>query len=303
MFSKLKLGRLPVLMIALALVPSYTAPLSANPEDAGISLARQLASHRFVLLGEKHDNPEHHLIQARVLAEMIALGRRPAVVWEMVPRGKQAALDDLADRGNVDPDRFAEAVGWADSGWPDWKYYRPIAEVALTAGLPMVAGNIDRETVGRLARNPESVDPDLVNALGLNVPLPDGVRDAVEEAVYRGHCELVPRERLEPMIRVQVARDASLAEAMVRAAATADGAVLIAGGQHVRRDIGAGYHLIYRFEARDAASLALLERGAEPPAVPDETLSRKFDFVWFTKRAHPDRDYCAELAARFGKHK
>ncbi|MBO6562101.1 MAG: ChaN family lipoprotein [Nisaea sp.] len=271
--------------------------------DPEAYLARELASHRLVLLGEKHDNPEHHRIQARLLAQMVDLGRRPALVWEMVPRGKQPAIDDLAAGGNADPDRFADAVGWAESGWPDWKYYRPIAEVALAAGLPMVAGNIDRGTVRQLASDPESADKDLMDALRLNDPLPEAVRDAVEEEVYRGHCELVPRDRLEPMIRVQVARDASLAEAMVRAAAMADGAVLIAGGQHARRDIGAGYHLIRRFGALEVASLALLERDADNPAIPDAALSRKFDFVWFTEQAQPDRDYCAELAARFGKHK
>ncbi|WP_193187850.1 ChaN family lipoprotein [Nisaea sediminum] len=300
MFSNLIPGRVPALLLALSFVPALLATVAA---DAEAYLGRELASHRFVLLGEKHNNPEHHLIQARLLARMVDLGRRPALVWEMIPRGKQPAIDDLAAGGDTDPDRFAEAVGWAESGWPDWKYYRPIAEVALAAGLPMVAGNIDRGTVGQLANDPENADPGLTDAFHLNAPLPEEVRNAVEEAVYRGHCELVPRDRLAPMIRVQIARDASLAEAMVRAAATADGAVLIAGGQHARRDIGAGYHLIHRFGVRDIASLSLLERGADNSAVPEAALSRRFDFLWFTERAHPERDYCAELAARFGKQK
>ncbi len=292
-----------VLLMALALLPTLSVPSPADLPDDETYLARELARHRYVLLGEKHDNPEHHLIQARLLARMLELGRRPALVWEMVPRGKQRAIDVLAAGGHADPDRFADAVGWAESGWPDWNIYRPVAEVALAARLPMVAGNIDRETVGQLARNPESADPILRKTLRLEARLPADVRGAVAEEIYRGHCALVPHERLEPMIRVQVARDASLAEAMVRAATTADGAVLIAGGQHARRDIGAGYHLAHRFGARDIVSLALIERGGEEPALPDAALSRKFDFVWFTDRAYPDRDYCAELEARFGKHK
>lgn len=301
MFSNLiRAGLLAVLLALAAVAPAAVRAETARGEEF---LGTALAAHRFVLLGEKHDNPDHHLIQARLLSRMIAAGRRPAVVWEMVGRDKQPAIDALAAGAKADPDRFADAVGWAESGWPDWEFYRPIAEVALAAGLPMVAGNIDRDTVRRIARGAEDIDGDLRRVLRLDAPLPEPVGKALGEAVYRGHCELVPRAHLAPMVRVQIARDASLAEAMVRAAAGADGAVLIAGGQHVRRDTGVGYHLLRHHGVRDLVSLALLERGADGTAEPDRTLSRKFDYVWFTEQAHPDRDYCAGLEARFGKHK
>lgn len=285
--------------LLLTMVPLQGATAAAAPESY---LVRALAAHRFVMLGEKHDNPEHHTIQARLLAGLVEAGRRPAVVWEMIARDRQAAIDAFEAAGGTDPDRFAEIVGWADSGWPDWKLYRPIAEVALAAGLPMVAGNIDRATVRTIVRDPESLNPNMREVLGMDKALPGAVSEAIGDEVYRGHCELVPREHLEPMIRVQAARDASLAEAMIRAGEAADGAVLIAGGQHVRKDIGAGFHLADRFGIRDVASIALLEQSDADPAMPDLALTRKFDFVWITARAHPDKDYCADLAARFGKH-
>ncbi|HEY3190091.1 MAG TPA: ChaN family lipoprotein, partial [Solirubrobacteraceae bacterium] len=39
---------------------------------------------RYVLLGEKHDNPDHHALQARLLRALTAAGRRPAVAFEML---------------------------------------------------------------------------------------------------------------------------------------------------------------------------------------------------------------------------
>ncbi len=43
------------------------------------TLVKRLAGADFVLLGERHDNPDHHMLQAEVLRSLIAVGRRPAV--------------------------------------------------------------------------------------------------------------------------------------------------------------------------------------------------------------------------------
>src|SRR5512146_211964 len=66
-----------------------------------------LATARFVLLGERHDNPDHHALQARVVRELVARGRRPAVAFEMlgtdqadvVTRQVASAPDDAAGIG------------------------------------------------------------------------------------------------------------------------------------------------------------------------------------------------------------
>lgn len=298
--------------LIVALTLTAAAPGAASPPPAlfetatgqPLSLDRltgDLADRRFVLLGEKHDNPEHHEIQAELLRRMIALGRKPALVWEMIERGKQPMIDEFQTSGNADPDAFAEVVGWAGSGWPDWKFYRPIAEVALTVKLPMVAGNLDAATV-RAISGGEDLEPELMAALRLHEPIPESVREALLGEIYRGHCGLIPRDRLAPMLAVQVARDASLAEAMVRSAAAADGAVLIAGAQHARRDIGVGFHLQQRLGVGNVSAIGLLEGDLEIVWAGEERQipADRFDYVWYTDPAQPNKDYCAELKARFG---
>src|SRR5262245_58173308 len=47
----------------------------------------------FVLLGETHDNPDHHRLQLELLEAMVRAGRRPAVALEQLDREHQAALD------------------------------------------------------------------------------------------------------------------------------------------------------------------------------------------------------------------
>ena len=304
-------GVLGVALIAGVAAFLVAAPAVASPPPALFEtatgeplsfdrLATDLADRRFVLLGEKHDNPEHHQIQAEILRRMIAAGRKPALVWEMIGRGKQPAIDDFLEAGGTDADAFADAVGWAETGWPDWKFYRPIAEQALAAGLPIIAGNLDSETVRAISQD-DLAETDLGKTLRLDEPVPEQVMEMILDEVYRGHCGLIPRDQLSPMVSVQIARDASLAEAMVRSAGMADGAVLIAGGQHARRDTGAGFHLEQRFGGKNIASIGLLEGdleivwAGEEHAVP----ASRFDYVWYTDPAQPDKDYCADLEARF----
>src|SRR5512133_990219 len=49
-------------------------------DEAALDAA--LASAEWVALGEVHDNPDHHLLQARLLRAVVASGRRPALAFE-----------------------------------------------------------------------------------------------------------------------------------------------------------------------------------------------------------------------------
>src|SRR5205085_6193162 len=80
-----------------------------------------IQSAEFVLLGETHDTPDHHALQAR-LVRIAAEEREPAIVFEMLDVRQQAAID-AAPRTS---DEIAEAVDWAHSGWADFSLYRPI---------------------------------------------------------------------------------------------------------------------------------------------------------------------------------
>lgn len=238
--------RVFLLALMIACGPAASAAEGWVRADGGAgtrsALDADLAAAPFVLLGETHDNPHHHAAQAALLRSMVDAGRKPAVVWEMAPRDRQAAIDAWAAGPNAaDPQGFAEAVGWAESGWPDFALYRPIVDTAIDGGLAMVAGNLATGSIRSIARGGLAALGDrTVDAWRLSDPLPAEATAAHLDAVFDGHCRLVPRERLGVMVDVQVARDASLAAAML---GHPDGAVLIAGRGHVRADIGVPLHL------------------------------------------------------------
>lgn len=252
------------------------------------ALDADLADAPFVLLGETHDNLHHHAAQAALLRAMVDAGRRPAVVWEMAPRDRQPAIDAWASGPRSgDPDGFAEAVRWAESGWPDFALYRPIVDAAIDGGLAMVAGGLASAPTRSIAGGGlAALGADLVDAWALADPLPDDALAAHLDAVFEGHCSLVPRDRLGAMVDVQVARDASLAAAML---GHPDGAVLIAGRGHVRSDIGVPLFLRRLAPESRIVAVGLSEGSAGGP------------FDW--SRAFPPaerEDPCVALRRHFG---
>jgi uncharacterized iron-regulated protein len=109
-----------------------------------------LARAHFLLLGERHDNPDHHRLQAEVLRSLIALGRRPAVGFEMFGLDDAAAIAKHLAAAPKDAAGLGGAVNWNQRGWPDWAMYQPIAEAALEAKLRIVATNLPLATARKM---------------------------------------------------------------------------------------------------------------------------------------------------------
>lgn len=262
------------------------------------TLTQALARTPLVALGEQHDNADHHLLQARLLTAMIARGRAPGVVFEMLDHEEQSLVTRALSERPRDPDALATAVDWAHSGWPAWSLYRPVFAAAVGSELPIVAAGIGREAAMGLARAGwTAVSPELARTFDLREDLPVEIQDALRAEMRDAHCGLLPDSMLDRMVLVQRVRDAELARALA-GLETREGGVLIAGNGHVRGDRGVPALLRAR---RSAALLAvgLLEVRAEwtrpsQYAAAFGVPELPFDTVWFTPRAN-DADHGAEL--------
>jgi uncharacterized iron-regulated protein len=145
------------------------------------ALVERLVPARFVLLGERHDNPDHHAFQAWIVRNLIAAGRRPALAFEMLDAEQSPALAEHLARAPRDAAGVGDAVGWSTTGWPPWKDYAPIAEAALAAGLPVAAANLPAGVARAVARgNLGALDPELVRAHGLDRPAAPAMQAALE---------------------------------------------------------------------------------------------------------------------------
>ena len=260
------------------------------------AMVRALVASRFVLLGEKHDNPDNHQVQAAVLRALLASGRRPIVAFEMLTPDEAPALARHLAAAPRDAAGLGAAVDWKNSGWPDWAYYQPIAQAALDAGVPIVPANLTPATARALARGQRAALPaSLAARYALDRPPSADLQAALTTEIREAHCGHFPADRVDGMVLAQRTRDSALAESLLGGR---DGGVLIAGNGHVRNDRGVPIYL--RLQAPDAtiATLAPLEvreawtQPAQYAAAYGGTLP--FDWVWFTPRMNDD-DPCARF--------
>ncbi len=261
-------------------------------------LAERLQRADILLLGEKHDNPDHHRLQAWALETSAALGRKPAVAFEMVDASRGAVLRGYAgDAAGLGP-----ALDWDKSGWPAWATYQPIAEVALRAGAPMLPANLTAEQVRGLARSGGSPPVGLDPRLDLAGPFDPKAAEALAEDIRQGHCNMLPDRAIPGMVLVQRARDATMAAALADALAIEgrDQAVLVAGWGHVRKDVAVPVHLTRLLPDKRVFALAVMEVGQGRPAAEQATADLPFDAVWFTPRLD-DEDPCAMMAEQMKK--
>ncbi|SLN38310.1 ChaN family lipoprotein [Roseisalinus antarcticus] len=226
-------------MIRLLLIALWAAPAAAQD---------------VFVLGEVHDNPAHHLIQAERVAEIAPA----ALVFEMLSPAR-------ADAGRgvdwADPVALENALGWDDSPWPDFTMYYPIF-AAAPPGTALYGGAVPREALIRaMEEGPEAVvaAPDLLRPVSAE-------EQAVREAGQaEAHCGALPEGMLPGMVAAQILRDAAFAAAVLTALDETGGpVVLITGNGHARTDWGVPAVLRSARPGIGVFALGQMEGSAEP---------------------------------------
>jgi uncharacterized iron-regulated protein len=220
-----------------------------------------------VLLGEVHDNPAHHQVRARLIAEALRAHPewRPAVVFEQIDTDQQPALDQFKDRvetgdGSATADELLRLLAWDKSGWPAAALYQPLFEAVIAAKLPIVAGSPPRDRVRAVARGGISkIAPEERTRLRLADAMPTPLAEALNRELLDSHCGALPPQAMGGMAAAQRYRDAHLADALLSAAQRQRSAILIAGNGHVRTDRGVPWHIRERAPGSAALSVLLLE--------------------------------------------
>ncbi|MFT6582877.1 MAG: putative iron-regulated protein [Alphaproteobacteria bacterium] len=305
--------------------PAWTTTLSADhpligrlwspSQNAFVTpdrLIKDAANADFALLGETHDNPDHHRMQAWIIRALAHKGRKPAIVFEMIEETRQSALDAYQKRPDANAAGLGDAVDWDKSGWPAWGEYQPIAEAAFNAGSPIFAGNPVKPTRGKSSRGKSGqhkmISDTRRKSLGVDQPLDGWRQDLLLNTIDAGHCRLVPKQHLSPMVRIQRIRDAVLADNLRKAAQVTENSptILIAGSSHARKDFAVPLVLNQLLPGKTSVSLAFAEVDdtLKTPGEYAQAFNAKsipFDYIWFTPRAN-NTDYCADLKEKFSRH-
>jgi len=178
----------------------------------------QTAAQETALLGESHDDAEHHRWQLYTLAALRA--RQPSMVigFEMFPRRVQPVLDRWV-AGKLDDREFLEAVEW-DRVWGfDPELYLPLFHFARQNAIPMAALNVDRELVRQVGEAGwEAVPEAQREGVGEAAPATDAYLRSLAEvfAVKQHMSERAPGSRAEMVAPDENAIDAALEDPKFR---------------------------------------------------------------------------------------
>ncbi|MBK4992864.1 iron(III) ABC transporter [Pseudomonas sp. S37] len=235
-------------------------------------LVQRLAVAPRVLVGEKHDNPDHHALQLWLLRALQGQRTQGSLLLEMLQPEQQPLVDKVA--GQLLPADLPKALAWQE-GW-DWQLYGPIVREALQQRISLLAANLAPGEMRQAYRQPASLSGERSNA--------PAVKAALLEQVRAGHCGMLPESQLPAMLAVQQQRDRRMAERLL---AAPQPALLFAGAYHVRKDLGVPLHLSDLGAQGQSKVLLLAEVGEQVEA-------GQADYVWYTA-AMPEQDYCAQL--------
>ena len=233
---------------AAVLLLAGCAAMAPLPDVSGVDA---------LLIGEQHDATDQVSQQERWVAGLAQQGRLGALALEMAERGTSTAgLPAGASEAQV-----RQALRWDGQAWP-WERYRPAIMAAVRENVPVLGANLPRAEQAAAMRD-----------AGLDRLLTGPAMKAQQQAIRRGHCGLLPERQIQPMTRVQIARDQAMAQTLAAAARRGKTVVLLAGAGHVEPAVGVPLHVPAQLSVR-------------PLVLAGEATGK---------------DYCAELREREGR--
>jgi uncharacterized iron-regulated protein len=240
-------------------VGTWRIPAAAGLADATTDaiVTRALAAGA-VLLGETHDNAEHHRWQLQTLTALHARHPDLVIALEMFPRRAQGALDRWV-AGELDEQAFLRESEWREVWGYDAALYLPIFHFARMNRIPLVAANVSRSLTRAVGEKGLAAVP-LAEREGVGDPAPalpayedllfESWRDHLPEDAAHGSLDRTERsDRNQPEFRrfleSQLVWDRAIAEGMSEAAVRRPGTVVVGlmGSAHVMHGWGVAHQL------------------------------------------------------------
>ncbi|MEX0957685.1 MAG: ChaN family lipoprotein [Burkholderiales bacterium] len=211
---------------------------------AVISAAR---NGQFVLLGEQHDEADHHRWQLHALAMLHAARPQMAIGLEMLPRRAQPVLDRWV-AGELTEAEFVRESDWSNAWGYDASLYLPILHFARLHRIPLIALNVERELTREVGRNGWAAIPaERREGVGDPAPASEAYRSMLQQwfGYHRDEAEAANAIDFRHFVEAQLTWDRAMAEALF-SAAKHDPTTLVVGiigSGHLRHGYGVPHQL------------------------------------------------------------
>ena len=247
-------------------------------------LKLQLAEYDYILLGEVHNNVDHHILQARLLNALVVFGAKPTVVMEMLNKNSW----QNQPRTWTDLTLLQEQAKIHNQGWP-WKLYTPILQLIVNHQLELVAGNIASEDLQEWYKALGSYTSDeIVNEYSITY----NALEQLKRDIVKSHCGYADPDFINFMVRAQLQRDNVMTTSLIN---NKTPVVLIAGSGHVRNNYAVPMQLVNRFHRVSYISISFIQVNTEMND-PEDYINgdpKNFDILYFTP-SYTNQDPCVQ---------
>jgi uncharacterized iron-regulated protein len=224
-----------------------------SPETGGVldgsRFLEKTARSPIVLLGESHDQADHHRWQLHTLAALKAHVPDMALGFEAFPRSLQPILDRWVE-GALSEKEFLKAVDWHNTWRFDPALYMPLFHFTRLHRLPMLALNVDRKLVSSVGESGWKAIPQK-DRQDIDDPAPalKPYRDVLAE-IYAAHTEKKEAGKkpqddpaFDHFVDAQLTWDRAMALILAKASKKHALVVGITGAGHLENGYGIPYQL------------------------------------------------------------
>lgn len=220
-------------------------------------LVQALSQAQIVLIGEQHDNAQHHAAQQWLLQQTEKVRQNGSVALEMLTQQQQDAVREvqhyLQQGGSTGKRSLAEKINW-NAAW-DWRKYQNIMYMLLHQKAQVLAASPDRDD---LARQTTFVPQGIYSG-------DVSVRNSLSKLMYQHHADT------QNLVSMQQYKDLTMSQVLLHAPKPA---WLIAGNIHVSKQLGVPLFLRDAHFSGSLKTVLMTDEGSGAD-------SQHADYIWF----------------------
>jgi uncharacterized iron-regulated protein len=265
------------------------------PEGDPITFApllEEISRTRVIFVGESHDQIEHHQIQVRLVQSLVTMGKEIVIAMEMFEGSQQPVLDKWS-QGMLTETEFLKQVHWETTWGMDYELYKGILDEAKHHHLKVLALNVQRDLVRRVAQHGIEKLPSEDRKKIPEIDFTDQQHRAYIKLMYEGHQGGLADD-FNNFYQAQSLWDESMAERLSQFLKSPDGegkiVLVFAGSGHIVFSFG----IPKRFYRRTPIPYQTIVLKTWKEKIDEdftfaETSSPLANFLWITRPNPPEK--------------
>lgn len=272
------------------------------------SLIQKIADIDVIYLSEKHDNPDHHLAQHKIIkalaAKGIKNGRMPSIGFEFFSINDTSVLLNFIESGKKKhPEKIEAAIekdlrlklGWHTQPDDSWKFYFELLKIARDKNLIVAGLDLDTTLKRRITKKGINGISPLERDQIFSTDFHDiDYREYMFSVFKSAHCGMGNERMQARLYDTWLARNDTMAYAISRLHTHSKGPVIvIVGGGHTEHNLGIINRLPAINQDISQVNIGLKEITRAPSALSDYLTPLELagydklppaDYLWFFQR-------------------